>query len=102
MRRPLALSALIYLVLTTTSLVILYPLLFMVSATFTSTAQYYRTSFFPIPDFFDLRNYIPILLDCTQGCIYQAMLTTGLREAWYLVWMLIVAIFGGYVFARLR
>jgi multiple sugar transport system permease protein len=91
-----------YTVLTVTSIVILYPLVFMVTATFTSTAQYYRTSFFPIPDFFDFRNYLPVLLDCTQGCIYQSMLTTGLREAWYLSWMLVVSIFGGYVFARLR
>jgi len=102
MRRPFVLSLLMYTVLTVTSIVILYPLVFMVTATFTSTAQYYRTSFFPIPDFFDFRNYLPVLLDCTQGCIYQSMLTTGLREAWYLSWMLVVSIFGGYVFARLR
>ena len=102
MRRPFVLSLLMYTVLTVTSIVILYPLVFMVTATFTSTAQYYRTSFFPIPDFFDFRNSLPVLLDCTQGCIYQSMLTTGLREAWYLSWMLVVSIFGGYVFARLR
>jgi multiple sugar transport system permease protein len=102
MRRPLPISVAIYTVLTASSVVLLYPLAFMVSATFTSTAQYYRTSFFPIPDFFDFRNYLPILLDCSQGCIYQAMLTTLLREAWYLGCMLVVSIFGGYVFARLR
>jgi len=102
MHRPPWLNLIIYTVLTLTSIVILYPLGFMVTATFTSTAQYYRTSFFPIPDFFDFRNYLPILLDCSQGCIYQSMLTTGLREVWYLFWMLVVSIFGGYVFARLN
>jgi len=102
MRRHWLLSFAIYLTLTVTSIVILYPLAFMLTATFTSTAQYYRTSFFPIPDFFDFRNYLPILLDCTQGCIYQSMMVTGLREVWYLFWMLVVSIFGGYVFARLN
>jgi multiple sugar transport system permease protein len=102
MGRPAWLNWIIYPVLIVSSIVILYPLTFMLTATFTSTAQYYRTSFFPIPDFFDFRNYLPILLDCTQGCIYQAMLTTCLREAWYLFWMLVISVFGGYVFARLR
>lgn len=101
MRRPLWMSLAIYPILTVTSLVILYPLVFMLTATFTSPAQYYRTSFFPIPDFFDLRNYLPILTDCALGCIYQPMLTTALREVWYLAWMLVISIFGGYVFARL-
>lgn len=102
MRRPLWASLAIYPILTVSSLVILYPLLFMLLATFTSPAQYYRTSFFPIPDFFDFRNYLPVLVDCSQGCIYQSMLTTGLREVWYLFWMLVISIFGGYVFARLN
>lgn len=102
MRRPLWASLTIYPVLTITSIVILYPLLFMLLATFTSPAEYYRTSFFPIPDFFDFRNYLPILIDCSQGCIYQSMLITGLREVWYLFWMLVISIFGGYVFARLN
>lgn len=102
MRRPRWMSLTIYPLLFVTSIVILYPLLFMLLATFTSPAQYYRTSFFPIPDFFDFRNYLPVLVDCSQGCIYQSMLTTGLREVWYLFWMLVISIFGGYVFARLN
>lgn len=102
MRRHWLLSLAIYLILSVSSIVILYPLAFMLTATFTSTAQYYRTSFFPIPDFFDFRNYLPILLDCSQGCIYQSMMITSLREIWYLFWMLVVSIFGGYVFARLN
>src|SRR5579883_1672162 len=102
MKRPIWLSIIIYIVLTVTSIVILYPLAFMVLATFTSPARYYQTSFFPIPDFFDFRNYIPILTDCSSDLIYESMLITGLREAWYIFWMLVVSIFGGYVFARLN
>ncbi|HEX5414770.1 MAG TPA: carbohydrate ABC transporter permease [Chloroflexota bacterium] len=102
MKRHWSLTLAMYLVLAISSVVILYPLLFMLSATFTSPAQYYRTAFFPIPDLFDLRNYIPILIDCTEGCIYQSMLITAVREVWYLCWMLVVSIFGGYAFARLN
>jgi multiple sugar transport system permease protein len=102
MRRSIWINQAIYPILIVSSVVILYPLAFMLLATFTSEAQYYRTSFFPIPDFFDFRNYVPILIDCTQGCIYQSMLTTSLREIWYLFWMLVVSTLGGYVFARLN
>jgi multiple sugar transport system permease protein len=101
-RRPLWQSALIYTILTTTSLVILYPLAFMLLATFTTPEQYYRTSFFPIPNAFDFHNYTPILTDCGQGCITGAILLTAVRALWYIGWALLVAVLGGYVFARLR
>lgn len=101
-KRPVIQTVGMYLFLSVTSIVILYPLAFMFLATFTSPTQYYRTTVFPIPDIFDLRNYIPILIDCTIGCIYHSMIVTSLRVVWYLFWMLVVSIFGGYVFARLR
>ena len=101
-RRPLWQSALIYAILTITSLVILYPLAFMLLATFTTPEQYYRTSFFPIPNALDFHNYTPILSDCAQGCIITAILLTAVRAVWYIGWALLVAILGGYVFARLR
>jgi multiple sugar transport system permease protein len=101
-RRPLWLSFLIYLILTTTSLVILYPLAFMLLATFTTPEQYYRTSFFPIPNSFDFHNYTPVLTDCSGGCITQSIVLTAVRAVWYIGWALLVAVLGGYVFARLR
>jgi multiple sugar transport system permease protein len=101
MRRPLWLSGLMYGLLAVTSLVILYPLLFMVLATFTTTDQYLRTSFFPIPNVLDFHNYATILSDCSQGCIWQAMIITTLRTLWYIFWALLISILGGYVFGRL-
>lgn len=100
-KRPLWLSALIYLVLTLTSLVILYPLTFTVLATFTSTERYYQTSFFPIPDTFDLRNYRAILSDCSQGCLTTSIGITAVRAVWYIAWAMLISVLGGYVFARL-
>src|SRR5439155_24378261 len=82
-RRPLWLSILMYGILTLTSLVILYPLVFMIFSTFTSTEAYYRTAFFPIPDTFDFHNYQAILADCSQGCITKSILITAARAVWY-------------------
>jgi multiple sugar transport system permease protein len=90
-----------YAVLTVTSLVILYPLAFMLLATFTTPEQYYRTSYLPIPNIFDLRNYVPVVTDCTQGCIGGAVLLTAVRALWYIGWALLVSTLAGYVFARL-
>jgi multiple sugar transport system permease protein len=101
-RRPLWLSVLIYAILGVTSLIILYPIAFMVSATFTSTEQYYRSAFFPIPDSLNLRTYQIILGNCSQGCIWQSMLITIARCAWYVFWALLISSMGGYAFGRLR
>lgn len=100
-RRPTWLSVAIYAVLTVTSLVILYPLAFMLMATFTSTERYYRTAFFPIPDALDFHNYTAILTDCSQGCIGYSIALTAVRALWYIGWAMLVSVLGGYVFARL-
>jgi multiple sugar transport system permease protein len=100
-RRPLGLTILIYGILIATSLVILYPLVFMVFSTFTSPEAYYRTAFFPIPDTFDFHNYEAILLDCSQGCITKSIVITAVRAVWYIGWAMLISILGGYVFARL-
>jgi multiple sugar transport system permease protein len=100
-RRPLWLSVLTYAVLGVTSLIILYPIAFMVMATFTSTEAYYRSAFFPIPDTLSLKNYQTIMGNCAQGCIWQSMIITVIRSAWYIFWALLIAIMGGYAFGRL-
>jgi multiple sugar transport system permease protein len=101
MRRPRWLSGLMYGTLAVTSIIILYPIAFMVLATFTTTEQYYRTSFFPIPDAINLRNYQTIISDCSQGCIWQSIIITTIRCLWYIFWALLIAIMGGYAFGRL-
>jgi multiple sugar transport system permease protein len=104
MKRPLWLTIVIYAILTVTSIVILYPMVFMVTATFTTADQYYRTSWLPIPDFFDFRNY-EVILACSgpsTGCIYPSMVLTLGRALWYIGVTLLVSIFGGYAFARLH
>jgi len=101
MKRPWWALVLIYTVLTVTSLVILYPLAFMLLATFTTPEQYYRTVVLPIPNIADLRNYQLVLINCAQGCLTQAFLVTVGRSLWYIAFALLIGILGGYVFARL-
>jgi multiple sugar transport system permease protein len=100
-RRPPWASLAIYAVLTLTSVVILYPLAFMLLATFTTPEQYYRTAFLPVPNILDLRNYVPVVTDCSQGCIGGSVLLTAARALWYIGWALLVSTLAGYVFARL-
>jgi multiple sugar transport system permease protein len=87
--------------LTLTSLVILYPLAFMLLTTFTTPEQYYRTVFLPVPNVFDLRNYVPVVADCSQGCIGASAFLTTVRALWHIGWALLVSTLAGYVFARL-
>jgi multiple sugar transport system permease protein len=103
MKRPLWSLILIYGFLTLTSLVILYPLVFMLLTTFTTPDQYLRTTVLPVPNIADFRNYRPILTDCAQGtCVGPSLIITTIRVLWYIFWALLIGILGGYVFARLR
>lgn len=102
-RRPLWASILIYTFLSVSSFIILYPLAFMLLATFTTVDQYLRTTVLPVPNIVDFRNYTPVLTDCAQGsCVGPAIMVTALRALWYIGWALLIGILGGYVFARLR
>lgn len=102
MKRAWYLTTGIYAILIGTSLVIIYPLLFMALATFTTPEQYYRTSFLPIPNLLNFSNYSALIFGCVKGCIGLSMEITFLRVAWYIVVTLVVSIFAGYAFARLR
>jgi multiple sugar transport system permease protein len=102
-QRSLWSSFLFYGFLIVTSSVILYPLAFMLLATFTTTDQYLRTTILPIPNIADFRNYLPVLSDCALGsCVGPAIVVTTIRALWYIAWALLISILGGYVFARLR
>jgi multiple sugar transport system permease protein len=99
MRRPVWASVVIHSFLGLTTIVILYPVIFMVLATFTTPEQYYRTSFLPIPNVLDFRNYVPIF---TEEAMIPAINITVLRAVWYVLWSVVIGLLGGYVFARLK
>jgi len=86
-----------YLYLCVTSLLILYPLLFMFLGPFVTLEQYRRMKVLPIPTHFSLEHYIAIL----QGWLWQSLGITLARVLWYITLALAVSLFGGYVFSRL-
>ncbi|MBC8160491.1 MAG: hypothetical protein H7Z42_04655, partial [Roseiflexaceae bacterium] len=55
--RTLPNQIVIYTVLIGGSLVMMYPLLFMALASFTTTAEYTRTTWIPLPTTFHFDNY---------------------------------------------
>ena len=101
-KRAWPLTVGIYAVLVGSTVVILYPLLFMFLASFTTRERYYQSIFLPIPDRLNLGNYAELVTNCTRGCIYVSMQMTLIRVAWYVLVTLLVAILAGYAFARLR
>ncbi len=92
---------LIYLLLTMGSVVMVYPLVFSLVASFVSPREYAAARGFPMPSSY-LENYRtlfqPIMLPRMTGWVG----VTLIRITWYVVLGTVVAILCGYVFARLR
>ena len=105
MNRPWWVTILIYAILTVGSLVVIYPLLFMILATFASPVEYFKSTFLPVPDALDFRNY-QVVFAATLGAYYttipRAMFITLTRAVWYVGTSLLAAVLVGYVFARLE
>jgi multiple sugar transport system permease protein len=92
-----------YSILTAATLVVAYPLLFIVLGSFATTEEANAVPFLPMPHSFSLRTYQAILTTCRQeGCVPVSGAITAARVLWYVGWTLLVSIFGGYVFARLN
>lgn len=87
-----------YVILIASSLILLYPLLFMIFGSFVTVEQYHRTKIIPIPNRFDFVEYTNVL----NGELLPAIRITLLRIFWHLLLSLTVALFGGYVFSRLQ
>jgi multiple sugar transport system permease protein len=86
-----------YAILILASTVLLYPLIFMVLGSFVTIEEYSRVRFIPIPTSLNLDQYFSVLKD-----ILPSARITIIRVLWYIALALGVALFGGYVFSRLR
>lgn len=99
-RAPLTLSrVLLYLFLIVTSLIMAYPLLFILVAGFTSQPDYQRSTWFPMPSALYFDNWIEFLRS-PDLLIWVG--NTLVRAVWYSVIPAVVALLCGYVFTRLR
>lgn len=86
-----------YVILVLASVVLLYPLIFMVLGSFVTIEEYSRVRLIPLPSRIDLTEYFNII-----GEILPSMQVTVVRVIWYIALAITVSLLGGYVFSRLR
>ena len=100
MRKPLTLSRIaLYAFLIVTSIVMFYPLLFMLVAGFTSRVDYQQSTWFPIPKSVYLDNWASFL---SRPDLWHWIGNTLIRVVWYITLPGAIAVLCGYVFTRLR
>lgn len=98
--KPLTLNRVfLYIFLIVTSLIMFYPLLFMVVASFTSRVDYQQSTWFPTPSVIYLDNWTEFL---TRDDLFVWIGNTMIRVVWYITIPSAIAILCGYVFTRLR
>lgn len=99
-RRPIRIGRiLLYIFLISTSFVMFYPLLFALAGGISNQADYFRSTWFPIPQTIYLDNWINFF---TGRDLWQWVVNTLIRVAWYITIPATVAILCGYVFTRLK
>lgn len=92
----------IHLILVAGSLVMMYPLVYGIVASFTTPAEYIRSTWMPLPGGFFLKNYADLFNSFMMPLISRSVLVTLVRIVWYIVLTSVTSILCGYVFARLR
>ena len=96
-QRELVFKTLSYLFLTVASLIMVYPLVYMLLGAFTTMDQYVDARWLPIPNTLNLNLFVAAF----NSGIGQAYLVTLVRVAWSLCLTLGVGLTGGYVFSKL-
>ena len=92
----------IHILLILGSMVMVYPLVYGMVASFTSQAEYIRSTWMPFPSGFFLKNYADLFNPRMIPLISRSVIITLLRTVWYIVLTSITSILCGYVFAKLR
>jgi multiple sugar transport system permease protein len=95
---------LLYAVLIVGSIVMSYPLVFMIFGSFTDLKDFYATPWLPIPRKLYLENYSIMFTEqfMLRANFWLWVWNTLLRVAWYVIVPGTVAVLAGYVFSRLR
>ena len=92
-----------HLVLAVGALIMMYPLFYVLIASFNTLEEYIRSvGFFPIPSILHLDNYEIVFHPKVLAMLGKSFWVTALRMVWYMFWNSAVAILAGYVFARLK
>lgn len=91
----------VHLLLIVGAAVMVYPLLFSLSASFTSPREYASAIGFPIPSFY-LHNYRTLVQPTLLPRLMGWVRVTLVRIVWFVVLSTTVSVLCGYVFARRR
>jgi multiple sugar transport system permease protein len=92
----------VHLLLAITSLAMMYPLIYGLVASFSTPAEYIRSTWMPFPGGLNLKNYADLFNPRMMPLITRSVGITLFRTLWYIVFTAITSILCGYVFARLR
>lgn len=92
----------IHILLMISSMVMMYPLLYGVLASFTTPAEYIRSTWIPVPSSLNPKNYADLFGPRMTPLISRSVLVTVFRIVWYICLASVSSILLGYVFARLR
>ncbi len=90
----------LYALLIITSLVMAFPLVFMLLGSIGTTADYTRSPWLPVPSAPTLENY-GIILNPGKTEVWKWVVNTLIRAAWYILIPGIISVMCGYVFAKL-
>ena len=96
-QRELVLKTASYTFLTVASLIMVYPLVYMLLGAFTTPDQYVDARWLPIPNTLN----IDLFVSAINSGIGQAYLVTLVRVAFALIVTLGVGLIGGYIFSKL-
>jgi multiple sugar transport system permease protein len=97
-RRARATRTLSYIFLCVTSLIMIFPVLYIALGAFTTPDRFIATIFFPIPNTLNLGMIARFL---SRG-VWDAYVFTLARCAFYVTLSLFTGVIGGYIFSKLR
>jgi multiple sugar transport system permease protein len=97
-QRQQILKALSYTFLTVTSLIMVYPVIYMVLGSFTTNDQFFNTIILPIPNTLNIDLFSRAL----NAGIWDSYVFTLIRVGFYIVVTLLVGLIGGYIFSKLN
>jgi multiple sugar transport system permease protein len=97
-RRAQLIRALSYLFLSVSSFIMIFPVLYIALAAFTTPERFFATFLFPVPNTLNL----PLIGRLLTRGVWDAYLFTLARCAFYVTLALITGIMGGYIFSKLR
>ena len=97
-QRQQILRGLSYAFLIATSLIMVYPMLFMLLGTFTTPEQFFKSIVLPIPNTLNAELFIRAF----QVGVWDSYVFTLIRVGFYTLVTLGVGLIGGYIFSKLE